>query len=117
MDRRHPGAARRDDARRGVDTFGYGGVAVDARRPGTVVVSTNNRWAAVDTLYRTTDGGRTWTSLKDSAVLDVSRDAVPHLRRRRAQVRLVDPGRRRRPVRLARTSSTAPAPPSTAPGT
>ncbi|MFF5254351.1 1,4-beta-glucanase [Streptomyces leeuwenhoekii] len=54
------------------DTFGYGGVAVDARRPGTVVVSTNNRWAAVDTLYRTTDGGRTWTSLKDHAVFDVS---------------------------------------------
>ncbi|MGW3451335.1 1,4-beta-glucanase [Streptomyces sp. NPDC001076] len=56
----------------GSDTFGYGGVAVDARRPGTAVVSTNNRWAAVDTLYRTTDGGRTWTSLKDSAVFDVS---------------------------------------------
>ncbi|MFF4305421.1 1,4-beta-glucanase [Streptomyces sp. NPDC001601] len=54
------------------DTFGYGGVAVDARRPGTVVVSTNNRWTAVDTLYRTTDGGRTWTSLKESAVFDVS---------------------------------------------
>ncbi|WP_405844769.1 1,4-beta-glucanase [Streptomyces sp. NBC_01518] len=54
------------------DTFGYGGVAVDARRAGTVVVSTNNRWAAVDTLYRTTDGGRTWTSLKDAAVFDVS---------------------------------------------
>ncbi|MDN0199775.1 exo-alpha-sialidase [Streptomyces sp. S.PNR 29] len=54
------------------DTFAYGGVAVDARRPGTVVVSTNNRWAAIDTLYRTTDGGRTWTSLKDRAVLDVS---------------------------------------------
>ncbi|MEU2422498.1 sialidase family protein [Streptomyces sp. NPDC007851] len=56
----------------GSDTFGYGGAAVDARRPGTVVVSTNNRWSAVDTLYRTTDGGRTWTSLKDSAVIDVS---------------------------------------------
>ncbi|MEY9485925.1 hypothetical protein RKD26_001719 [Streptomyces calvus] len=54
------------------DTFGYGGVAVDARRPGTVVVSTNNRWAAVDTLYRSTDGGRRWRSLKDTAVLDVS---------------------------------------------
>ncbi|MFF0095651.1 WD40/YVTN/BNR-like repeat-containing protein [Streptomyces canus] len=54
------------------DSFGYGGVAVDARRPGTVVVSTNNRWAAVDTLYRSTNGGRTWTSLKESAVLDVS---------------------------------------------
>ncbi|MFF4019913.1 1,4-beta-glucanase [Streptomyces sp. NPDC001843] len=56
----------------GADTFGYGGVAVDARRAGTVVVSTNNRWSAVDTLFRTTDGGRTWESLKDRAVLDVS---------------------------------------------
>jgi hypothetical protein len=56
----------------GTDSFGYGGVAVDARRPGTVVVSTNNRWSLVDTLYRTTNGGRTWTSLKDTAVLDVS---------------------------------------------
>ncbi|CAL9576191.1 WD40/YVTN/BNR-like repeat-containing protein [Streptomyces sp. enrichment culture] len=62
----------------GADTFAYGGVAVDARRPGTVVVSTNNRWAAVDTLYRTTDGGRTWTSLKESAVLDVSE--TPYLK-------------------------------------
>ncbi|MEV8595505.1 1,4-beta-glucanase [Streptomyces sp. NPDC052012] len=60
------------------DTFGYGGVAVDARRPGTVVVSTNNRWAAVDTLYRSTDGGRSWRSLKDSAVLDVSE--TPYLK-------------------------------------
>ncbi|MCL7426636.1 1,4-beta-glucanase [Streptomyces sp. YS415] len=62
----------------GDDTFGYGGVAVDARRPGTVVVSTNNRWAAVDTVFRSTDGGRTWTSLKDSAVLDVSE--TPYLK-------------------------------------
>ncbi|WP_328878891.1 WD40/YVTN/BNR-like repeat-containing protein [Streptomyces sp. NBC_00299] len=60
------------------DTFGYGGVAVDARRPGTVVVSTNNRWADIDTVYRTTDGGRTWTSLKDTAVLDVSE--TPYLK-------------------------------------
>ncbi|MFE7645054.1 1,4-beta-glucanase [Streptomyces phaeoluteigriseus] len=64
-----PGGTTQDGS---ADTFGYGGAAVDARRPGTVVVSTNNRWAAVDTLYRTTDGGRTWTSLKDSAVFDVS---------------------------------------------
>ncbi|MFF3320565.1 1,4-beta-glucanase [Streptomyces sp. NPDC003035] len=56
----------------GADTFGYGGVAVDARRPGTVVVSTNNRWADVDTLFRSTDGGAHWTSLKDTAVFDVS---------------------------------------------
>ncbi|AZQ39804.1 exo-alpha-sialidase [Streptomyces cyaneochromogenes] len=42
------------------------------------LVSTNNRWAAVDTLYRTTDGGRTWTSLKDTAVFDVSE--TPYLK-------------------------------------
>ncbi|MFE9441440.1 WD40/YVTN/BNR-like repeat-containing protein [Streptomyces sp. NPDC006602] len=64
-----PGGTTSDGS---ADTFGYGGVAVDACRPGTAVVSTNNRWAAIDTLYRTTDGGRTWTSLKDAAVFDVS---------------------------------------------
>ncbi|KOU59260.1 1,4-beta-glucanase [Streptomyces sp. MMG1533] len=64
-----PGGTTSDGS---ADTFGYGGVAVDACRPGTVVVSTNNRWAAVDTLYRTTDGGRIWTSLKDAAAFDVS---------------------------------------------
>ncbi|MFC9856543.1 MULTISPECIES: 1,4-beta-glucanase [unclassified Streptomyces] len=62
----------------GGDAFGYGGVAVDARLPGTVVVSTNNRWGAVDTLFRTTDHGVHWTSLKDTAVLDVAE--TPYLR-------------------------------------
>jgi hypothetical protein len=70
-----PGGTTSDGS---ADTFAYGGVAVDARRPGTVVVSTNNRWAAIDTLYRTTDCGRTWTSLKDSAVFDVSE--TPYLK-------------------------------------
>ncbi|WP_416975521.1 1,4-beta-glucanase [Streptomyces sp. 4F14] len=60
------------------DTFGYGGVAVATSRPGTAVVSTNNRWSAVDTLYRTTDGGRTWTSLKETARFDVSQ--TPYLK-------------------------------------
>ncbi|WP_329273373.1 1,4-beta-glucanase [Streptomyces sp. NBC_01451] len=56
----------------GSDGFGYGGAAVDPQRTGTVVVTTNNRWSAGDTLFRTTDGGRTWTSLKDTATIDVS---------------------------------------------
>ncbi|MEV0090759.1 1,4-beta-glucanase [Streptomyces sp. NPDC050738] len=64
-----PGGTTADGS---ADAFGYGGVAVDARRPGTVVVSTNNRWADVDTLFRSTDRGRTWVSLKDTAVLDVT---------------------------------------------
>ncbi|MFI2719942.1 1,4-beta-glucanase [Streptomyces collinus] len=64
-----PGGTTADGS---ADSFGYGGVAVDARRPGTLVVSTNNRWADIDTVFRSTDGGRTWTSLKDRAVFDVS---------------------------------------------
>ncbi|MEV3971907.1 1,4-beta-glucanase [Streptomyces sp. NPDC050698] len=70
-----PGGTTADGS---ADSFGYGGVAVDARRPGTVVVSTNNRWADIDTLFRSTNGGRTWTSLKDEAVLDVSE--TPYLK-------------------------------------
>lgn len=58
--------------------FGYGGLSVDASRGGTVAVSTNNRWSAVDTLFRSTDGGRSWVSLKDTAVLDVSE--TPYLK-------------------------------------
>ncbi|MHA5051726.1 1,4-beta-glucanase [Streptomyces sp. SD15] len=64
-----PGGTTSDGS---ADNFAYGGVAVDARRPGTVVVSTNNRWADGDTVFRSTDGGRSWTSLKDTAVFDVS---------------------------------------------
>ncbi|MGJ5893999.1 1,4-beta-glucanase [Streptomyces niveiscabiei] len=56
----------------GSDGFGYGGAAVDPQNTGTVVVSTNNRWSSGDTLFRTTDGGRTWASLADGARLDVS---------------------------------------------
>ncbi|MEV8308839.1 1,4-beta-glucanase [Streptomyces flavidovirens] len=58
--------------------FGYGGLSVDASRAGTVVVSTNNRWSAVDTLFRSTDSGRSWVSLKDTAVLDVTE--TPYLK-------------------------------------
>ncbi|MFI6948529.1 1,4-beta-glucanase [Streptomyces sp. NPDC050422] len=60
------------------DGFGYGGVAVDARRAGTLVVTTNNRWSQIDTVFRSTDAGATWTSLKDTAVLDVAE--TPYLR-------------------------------------
>ncbi|CAM5665726.1 sialidase family protein [Streptomyces aurantiogriseus] len=70
-----PGGTTSDGS---TDSFGYGGVAVDVCRPGTVVVSTNNRWAAVDTVFRSTNGGRTWTSLKDTAVFDVSE--TPYLK-------------------------------------
>lgn len=56
---------------------GFMGVAVDHRQPGTLMVSTLNRWRPGDTLWRTTDDGRTWTSLREQAETDVS--ATPYL--------------------------------------
>ncbi|MGW8392683.1 hypothetical protein [Pseudoduganella sp. HUAS MS19] len=44
--------------------FGYGGLAVDSRNPDTIVVSTIDRWSTGDDLYKSTDGGATWTGLK-----------------------------------------------------
>ncbi len=43
--------------------FGYGGLAVDARNPNAIVVSTIDRWAGGDDLFKSTDGGATWTGL------------------------------------------------------
>lgn len=45
------------------DTFGYAGLALDARNPGTLYVSTLNRWAKGDEVFRSTDGGGSWTPL------------------------------------------------------
>ena len=43
--------------------FGYSGVSVDAQHGNTVVVSTLDRWNTGDDIYRSTDGGGTWTAL------------------------------------------------------
>lgn len=42
--------------------FGYGAVGVSASNPGEVMVSTLDRWSA-DDIYRSTDGGNTWTGM------------------------------------------------------
>lgn len=59
---------------------GFGGVSVDRQNPGTVVVSTLFYWADPgDNIYRTTDGGKSWTGMHNVAkgeknyVMDVSR--------------------------------------------
>jgi photosystem II stability/assembly factor-like uncharacterized protein len=46
--------------------FGYGGVAVSALHPETIVVSTLNRWWPSDSIYRSTDRGQHWTEIADS---------------------------------------------------
>jgi hypothetical protein len=42
---------------------GYGGISLDPQRPGTIVVSTIDRWGPGDEVFRTTDGGANWRPL------------------------------------------------------
>lgn len=45
------------------DRFGYAGLALDAQHPGTILVTTLDRWKQGDEVFRSTDGGTTWTPL------------------------------------------------------
>lgn len=56
----------------GWDKFGYGGLAVDPQRPGTLLVATYDRWGIGDDIFRSTDGGTTWKALAAKAQLDTS---------------------------------------------
>jgi len=64
------GAVYKFDTRNGTWTditpekghFGYAGLSIDRQHRGTLAVTTIDRWDVVDTIFRTTDGGRTWKS-------------------------------------------------------
>ncbi len=43
--------------------FGYGAVAVDAQRPATLMVTTFAHWKPHDEIFRSTNGGASWTQL------------------------------------------------------
>ncbi len=65
------------------DTFGYAGLALDPRHPGTIVVSTLDRWKHRDEVFRSTDGGRSWKPLLAGGTWDHSfapytRKLTPH---------------------------------------
>jgi photosystem II stability/assembly factor-like uncharacterized protein len=47
--------------------FGYGGLTVDAQKPNTIMVSALNSWWPDTILFRSTDGGATWTRIWDWA--------------------------------------------------
>jgi photosystem II stability/assembly factor-like uncharacterized protein len=49
---------------------GYGGVATDRGVPGRVVVSTLARWWPGDEIYRSDDGGKSWTGILAKGELD-----------------------------------------------
>ena len=61
------------------DTFGYGGLALDAQHPGTLMVTTLDRWTSGDEIFRSTDGGITWTALRERSTWDHS--AAPYTAR------------------------------------
>lgn len=51
---------------------GCGGIAVDPDVPGRIVVSTLDRWWPRDEIYRSDDGGQTWSGVLDGAARDHS---------------------------------------------
>lgn len=63
-----PKEPSRDDS----DKFGYAGLAVDAQKPGTLMVTTIDRWTKGDETFRTTDGGKTWKPVFAGAEWDVA---------------------------------------------
>jgi hypothetical protein len=51
---------------------GYSGLALDPQKPGTLVVMTMDHWWPSDTMYRSTNGGSSWTDVGANAVRDAS---------------------------------------------
>ncbi|KAH6677012.1 Cel74a [Plectosphaerella plurivora] len=43
--------------------FGFGGLGLDAKKPGTLIVATLNSWWPDAQIYRSTDSGTTWSTL------------------------------------------------------
>lgn len=52
---------------------GYMGISLDRSRPGSLVVSTLNRWRPGDILWRTADDGVTWRDIREVSERDVAR--------------------------------------------
>jgi xyloglucan-specific exo-beta-1,4-glucanase len=44
-------------------SFGFGGLAVDLRKPGTIMVAALNSWWPDGQIWRSTDSGTTWSPL------------------------------------------------------
>lgn len=48
-------------------TFGYSGLDIDRQHPGTLVVTTSDRYPGLDDIYLSHDGGATWKPVKPQA--------------------------------------------------
>jgi photosystem II stability/assembly factor-like uncharacterized protein len=51
---------------------GYAGLSLDHQNPSILAVSTFNRWGPTDTVWRTTDGGKTWLDIAGKAQRDIT---------------------------------------------
>jgi photosystem II stability/assembly factor-like uncharacterized protein len=51
---------------------GFAGISLDVLQPGTILVSTIDRWSPRDEVFRSTDGGATWKGLNAISVRDTS---------------------------------------------
>jgi len=58
--------------------FGWSGIAIDPTDPQTILTSVICRWAPVDDIYRSRDGGMTWHGLNTNANRDDS--SAPYAR-------------------------------------
>src|SRR5471030_3190613 len=52
--------------------FGFGGLALDPQHAGALVVMTMDRWWPGDTMFRSTNGGASWTDVGSAATRDAS---------------------------------------------
>ena len=55
-----------------VQRAGFCGIALDRQHPGTLLVTTLDRWNPGDDVFRTTDDGKTWRSIRNRATMDIS---------------------------------------------
>jgi photosystem II stability/assembly factor-like uncharacterized protein len=60
------------DKKPGAPGAAFCGLSLDREQAGTLGVTTMDRWNPIDTVYRTTDGGNTWSNISPSADRDVS---------------------------------------------
>lgn len=51
---------------------GYCGISLDRQNPGTLAVTTLDHWNPVDTVYRSVDGGKSWSDISRKSIRDVS---------------------------------------------
>jgi photosystem II stability/assembly factor-like uncharacterized protein len=61
--------------------FGYGAVVVDAQHPSVIMAATFCHWKPLDEIFRSTNGGASWTPLLGKAGWDSS--AAPYTRSRK----------------------------------